>query len=54
MSTKPVGRWIILFERSLHGNPKTNGVIDLEENIQIVFKDDPADSRYHSVWQISF
>jgi len=33
---------------------RNNGVIDLEENIQIVFKDDPADSRYIPSWQISF
>ena len=33
---------------------RNNGVIDLNENIQIVFKDNPTDARYIPSWQIAF
>ncbi|MCH8524858.1 MAG: hypothetical protein LAT52_09940, partial [Balneolales bacterium] len=33
---------------------RNNGVIDLNENIQIVFKDNPTDTRYIPSWQITF
>lgn len=33
---------------------RNNGVIDLNESIQIVFKDNPTDARYIPSWQITF
>jgi hypothetical protein len=33
---------------------RDNGVIDLNENIQLVFKDNPTDTRFLPAWQISF